>query len=595
MNLHQQFASYWEDDTLYPYAYWAHKSLQDGNICFDVTTIQQNEDFQAHIINSDTNLLNSQHITIDKNVIKPFIIQNNKLYFYKYFNYETRFLEMIQRFQKMSEKKKVERYHFIENLTIDDSIFDRNLENITLHTNPVDWQFVGAINGYINQFSILTGGPGTGKTTTIAKLLYIIQQEQSKLKIAMTAQTGKAAARMKETLSSNLIYQRLLMDKITPPISSTIHRLLGYIPNSNYFKHYANNPLDYDVIVVDEASMIDVPLFTKLMEAIDENRTRVIILGDQNQLSSIDAGSLLKDLCESVKTDEFKTVNQFSEDFISLVNQKLSNYKIDHSVYSVDRSKHPLIGKITGLEISRRFTADSQIGQLSAAVLNEDIEAVFKFNNREQLPTTNDLAAIHTDYNDIDVNRMIKLYEEYIKESDLKIALEKLNNVRVLCAVRNGKYGIYQYNQMIETALKSKKLIQTDQVLYHNRPILITKNTPELELYNGDIGIIRLDKGIPKAYFLIDNEIKEVAAALLNDMETVYAMTIHKSQGSEFNHVLMVLPKNESKILTKELIYTGITRAKKEIIVHSTEQVLTDGIQRQINRVSGIVERLNQN
>jgi len=346
---------------------------------------------------------------------------------------------------------------------------------------------------------------------------------------------------------------------------------------------------------VDEASMIDVPLFTKLMEAIDENRTRVIILGDQNQLSSIDAGSLLKDLCESVKTDEFKTVNQFSEDFISLVNQKLSNYKIDHSVYSVDRSKHPLIGKITGLEISRRFTADSQIGQLSAAVLNEDIEAVFKFNNREQLPTTNDLAAIHTDYNDIDVNRMIKLYEEYIKESDLKIALEKLNNVRVLCAVRNGKYGIYQYNQMIETALKSKKLIQTDQVLYHNRPILITKNTPELELYNGDIGIIRLDKGIPKAYFLIDNEIKEVAAALLNDMETVYAMTIHKSQGSEFNHVLMVLPKNESKILTKELIYTGITRAKKEIIVHSTEQVLTDGIQRQINRVSGIVERLNQN
>lgn len=593
MNIHQQFASYWEDDTLYPFAYWAHKSLQDGNICFDMDAIHSIDDLKPYPMDSNR-VKASPLVSNDPSDIKPFIIQNNKFYCYKYFNYESRFLETIQRFQKISDDKQKERYQLIEKLTIDASLYDQDLETISLQPNPVDWQFVGAINGYIQQFSILTGGPGTGKTTTITKLLYIIQQEQPDLKIAMTAQTGKAAARMKETLSANGIYQKLLMDKITPPISSTIHRLLGYIPNSHHFKHNTSNPLDYDVIIVDEASMIDVPLFTKLMEAIDENRTRVIILGDQNQLSSIEAGSLLKDLCESIKSNEYKTVNQFSKEFIDLVNQKLSTYPINMQ-YLNSNPKNPLTGKITGLEISRRFTSDSQIGLLSAAVLEEDLDGVLKFKQGDHQTTANDFAAIHSNYDEIDLNRMIGLYEDYINEADIKIALEKLNNVRVLCAVRNGKYGVYHYNALIETALKSKKLIRTDQVLYHNRPILITKNTPELELYNGDIGIIRVENGIPKAYFLMDNEIKEVAAALLNDLETVYAMTIHKSQGSEFNHVLMVLPQNESKILTKELIYTGITRAKKEIIVHATDQVFTDGINRKINRVSGIVERLNQN
>ena len=594
MNVHQQFASYWEDDTLYPYAYWAHKSLQDGNICFDVEALHSIDDLKPYSI--DSNLVkSSQFVSKDASDIKPFIIHNNQFYIYKYFQYETKVLEAIKELNAYSEKYYTERVEFMRQIKTFEVIIDQHLTQFETAKKVTDWQFVGALNGFLQQFSILTGGPGTGKTTTIAKLLWLLKEENPAIKVAMTAQTGKAAARMLESLEQNPIYIEQLKEIIQPK-ASTIHKLLGTKQYSPYFKHHKDNPLAYDVVIVDEASMIDVPLFAKLLEAIDPAATRIIVLGDQNQLVSIEAGSLLKDLCDSIKTDSHPTVNQFSADFVQLVNAKLNHHPIpDTSI--INSSKNPLIGKITGLEISRRFDDNSAIGQLSQAILEENTTKVDSFLQQRELKTEKESVTFNEDENDL--NYFVNLFKKYIQEPDIEKAIKELNKVRILCAVRQGLQGVYHFNQLVETALKRKRLIEKEEVYYENRPILVTKNNAALDLYNGDVGIIRKDKenkDIATAYFLKDGRIKAVPAALLNEIETVYAMTIHKSQGSEFDHVLMVLPKSQdSKLLTKELIYTGVTRAKKELFIESSAEVLLSGITRRINRASGVVKRLNQN
>lgn len=598
MNIHQQFAAYWSDDyILAPYAYWAHKSLNNGNICFTFNELNQKEEIQQHYNFVHSNIQNSPFVTIDPKIIKPFILYQDRFYIYKYFQYETKILEAIKQFNQYSENLYTKRVNTLSEIKSFDVIIDSSLSQFEANSPITDWQFVGAMNGYLQQFSILTGGPGTGKTTTIAKLLWILQKEDPSLKVAMTAQTGKAAARMLESLEKNNIYNDHLI-ALNPPKASTLHKLLGYKHLSPYFKHNKENPLPYDVVIVDEASMVDVPLFAKLLDAINPATTRVIVLGDQNQLVSIEAGSLLKDFCDSTKTENNPTVNQFNNNFVQFINSKLNNHFIP-STSIHNNSNNPLIGKITGLEISRRFDRTSFIGQLSHAILQENVEQVKEFIQQKKLKTNKELVQFNENDTDADLNYFVNLYENFIKEPNIEKAIEKLNSVRILCAVRQGLQGIHHYNQLVETALQNKKIIEKDEIFYENRPILVTKNNSALDLYNGDVGIIRKDKqnnGIATAYFLKDRKIKSVPAALLNDIETVYAMTIHKSQGSEFNHVLMVLPKSQdSKLLTKELIYTGITRAKKELFIESNKDVLLNGITRKINRASGVVERLNQN
>lgn len=571
-----KFASFFKEDPIYPFVYSLYEKMIDGHICLDLnevtsTTIDEIEyPVKVDLLND------SDFISKDIKVVKPFFLHDNQLYLYKYFVYETTILEYINRCNQNTtlKQKRIEQLNTFNEL---DHLLD-SFSNLEAETTLIDWQFIALIKSFIHSFSIITGGPGTGKTTTIAKLLTLLFKENNNLKVALAAPTGKAAIRMKEALMANAIFENIKQFMPTPE-GKTIHRLLGSKSNSHYFKHDKDNLLDYDVIIVDEASMVDLPLMSKLVSAIGPN-TRLILLGDQNQLSSVGAGSLLKDLCDN--SPNLKCV---SKEIFSLLKSKLPEEQLN--ALDVENTNSLLQDQITELQFSRRFSSTSNIGQISKAILTEDKDKIQTYTTIAQ---DKDIVFIDENHSEKHVDEIVELYADYTKKKNITQALKCLNSTRVLCATRESKEGIYALNQLIERKLIALNAIKVNSVFYENRPIMITKNTPELKIFNGDIGIIR--NGL--AHFDVGAEEPiSIHPGLLTNFETVYAMTIHKSQGSEFDHVLVVLPKGEeSKILTKQLLYTGVTRAKQKIIIQSSINTINKTLTNEVNRISGISNRL---
>lgn len=592
-DLHFQFTELVADKYLKPFAYLLSKRHSEGNICidlekenFDEEYNSWSEDIQKRILPFSTEkLLKATAIlSLDEFDKKPFIIFNNKLYTYRYFKYETQIIDKINQLianeKEALSKRKLElqtHKHVIAKLQ------DTNLE-IT------DWQLVACLNSYLNNFSIITGGPGTGKTTTIAKFLALLYTSSPDLKVALAAPTGKAAIRMVESLKNNrLAGEEPLKSKIEELEGTTIHRLLGYQKNSNYFKYNAENSLDYDVIIVDEASMIDVPMLAKLLAAIDPTK-RFILLGDKNQLASVEAGSMLGDLCNSAVISEEPTLNIFSDNRKNFLNKFLN---ASNTITSSNTPVSKCLNEhITELMLVRRITEEAKvIGQLSKAIIQEDVEEVNKLLKQDF-----DNLKVDTNYDNSVFENCISGYRAYIEEKDIKCAIEKLNAIRVLCAVREGKNGIYATNRKIETYLQTRKLLKLNSEDYENRPILVNKNNKELNLFNGDVGIIRTNaKGHKRAYFTDKNkEIREIVPTNIGSYDTVFAMTIHKSQGSEFDEVVIILPeKQESKMLNKELLYTAVTRARKKLTIQGTTEIILQTIQTRVKRTSGIMDRIN--
>jgi exodeoxyribonuclease V alpha subunit len=341
----------------------------------------------------------------------------------------------------------------------------------------------------------------------------------------------------------------------------------------------------HDVVIIDESSMIDAALFAKLLNAIGSH-TKLILLGDKDQLASIEAGSLFGDLCLAENA-----INQFSEDKLNFINKVITN-PLNQIPKPAKQSKHLLAEHIIELKFSHRFNSEKGIGKLSKAIINNEvavIEDFIKLQNDEQV-------SIHTDYSATAFENFIAGYQDYIQEKDIKTAFQKLNNLRVLCATREGEQGLYSTNKKIEDYLKGKSLISIIEEFYEHRPIMVTSNNYNLGLFNGDIGIIRKDEnGILRAHFESpDGEIIKILPGLLSKVETVFAMTIHKSQGSEFNQVLISLPNvEEIKILTRELLYTGITRAKSKVVILGSEQIILQTAKEQVQRASGIQNRFS--
>jgi exodeoxyribonuclease V alpha subunit len=605
---HQVFADYFENKPAKVLAYAVSQKLSEGNICLDIDAynrliasktvdeLKELNPFAETGMQFDLEDLESDsQISTPQGECQPLMMNGSKIYLQRYFQYETEILEQIAAFVKEEECSLDEkRALLISQKEFIKKLFDGNTypEGLSL-AERVNWPLVASLSAIQKNISIITGGPGTGKTTTVAKLLAILFRGSCDLKVALAAPTGKAAARMKESLSQAKDYLPDLSDEIKERFegmeAKTIHRLLGYVHNSPYFRYNKTNPLLYDVIIVDESSMISASLMSKLLMAVSPS-SRIILLGDKNQLASVEAGSILGDICLSLG-DEMNTFKPESAAFINdFMPDEASQIPADF--IRAEPSTNVLSEHIVELKRSHRFKGNEGIGLFSKALIQGSVS--------EQ--DYHDSANCQGEYVKVDETEQSQQmydfmlrYQSYIEEEDIIQALQKINDIRFLCAVHEGRYGVKHYNRLIERFLKEKNLLTPSTSYYENQPIIITSNDYALGLFNGDVGIIRKDEeGIYKAWFEnIDGTLKQVLPGFISSYETVFAMTIHKSQGSEFKAVAVILPKDENLAsLTRELLYTGITRGKKEVIVFGKKAVIDACAERKVERASGLTERI---
>lgn len=594
-NVHQQFAEFFGAEALKPFAYLVSKKLSEGHICVELSDIESEMEESSFYIKEEVPdvgaLTNEPLVSFKDGNKQPFVLHNNKLYLQRYFNYETIILNRIKAFvesEKAGENTRIAELKLHEAFI--KTLFDNgNQTKSSVKVENLDWQLVAAVTGVLNNFTIITGGPGTGKTTTVAKILAVLFTINPALKVALAAPTGKAAVRMAESLkSSRLSISEEVAAKFQAITPGTIHRLLKYIPDSPYFQHNSANPVNYNVVIVDESSMIDVALFAKLLGAIGPE-TKLILLGDKDQLASVEAGSLFGDLCKTRSG-----LNTASSERAQLINSLIADPERRLTAeYISQNDDHPLADHVIELKRSHRFTSDKGIGRFSKAIIQNDVTALTEYIQKKSA----EQVIIDTAYDNEVFEQFIAEYAEYIGEPDIKTALQKLNELRVLCAVREGEQGLYALNTAIENYLRKKKLINKNYEFYENRPVIITRNYYSLGLFNGDVGIVRPDEsGVLKVWFEdTDKELKSVLPGWIIEAETVFAMTIHKSQGSEYDQVLVVLPDNVNiPLLTRELLYTAVTRAKSNVIVQGSEAVILHTAAGVVKRASGIMERFNE-
>ncbi|MDP9902595.1 exodeoxyribonuclease V subunit alpha [Variovorax ginsengisoli] len=518
-------------------------------------------------------------------------------------------------------------------------------------TAQADWQKMACALAAGNVFSIVTGGPGTGKTTTVVKLLALLQSlhlhgradaddSVRALRIRLAAPTGKAAARLNESIAGAVRGLRLdglphgeLVRARIPTEVTTLHRLLGSRPDSRRFRHHVGNPLPLDVLVVDEASMVDLEMMAALLAALPDS-ARLVLLGDKDQLASVEAGAVLGELCRRAGEGHYLPSTR---DWLEAV----SGEKV--APQWVDAHGTPLDQAVAMLRHSHRFTADSGIGRLADAVNSGDVPALreiwrlpYPDLSRLSLASPGDAplralaidGAVHQFVNNgrgrylggealpppVGLRHYLETLHRLQPEANAKqevfdawarAVLEAHGRFQVLCALRRGPWGVEGLNQRIAALLVDAGLLTASQGWYLGRPVLVTRNDYGLGLMNGDIGItlalpqVGLD-GVPRLALRVAfaagdgaGTIRWVLPSRLQSVESVYAMTVHKSQGSEFTHAALVLPEHLNPVLTRELVYTGITRARHWFSLASadpTHRVMEDATRRRVRRASGLLD-----
>ena len=516
----------------------------------------------------------------------PLILDNkNRLYLYRYWEYENHVSEAISR--RMRED--------IPN--IDRTLLKGGLKRLfPKNDDDSKWLKVAAVIAAFKKFCVITGGPGTGKTFTMAKILALLLELSRKntLNILLAAPTGKAAARIGESVKAvktTLDCRDNIIDAI-PDEAHTIHRMLKTIPGSPYFRYNAENPLIADVVVVDEASMVDLALMSKLMAAVPDD-ARLIFIGDRDQLTSVETGFVMADICDRDHVHTFS--RYFCKQF-----QDITGQRIDVS-NEEQKDKPGIYDGMVFLKKSYRFAESRGIGECSRAVNHGKIDDAFFHlkNNPDQ---------IHwKEISEPDVlsealsEWVIQRYSEYLNEDDPHKALALFSRFKILCAVKVGSLGVNAINSLVERILSGNGLIDPDKFSpgpwYRGRPVLVTRNDYSLELYNGDVGVtMTAPDSRSKELFVyfqgVSGETRRFLPSRLPDHETAYATTVHKSQGSEFETVLLILPNRDYPVLTRELLYTGMTRARKNISIWGTEGIIKTTLSRKIERTSGLKDAL---
>ncbi|HEX4107295.1 MAG TPA: exodeoxyribonuclease V subunit alpha [Solirubrobacteraceae bacterium] len=410
------------------------------------------------------------------------------------------------------------------------------------------------------RLAVIAGGPGTGKTTTVARIVaLLLEQGIDPSLVALAAPTGRAAARLQEAVNAQadaLAVAEPVREALRALGAGTLHRLLGWRPDSHSrFRHDASTRLPHDVVIVDETSMVSLSLMTRLLEAV-RPQARLILLGDPGQLTSIEAGAVLGDIVAPAPA----------------------------GVVVLDRV-HRFGGAIARLARAVR----EGDGEDALRALAEAPDEEVRWIDLSGGDSDGALAPIREP-----TVAAARSMTRAAREGDPRAALEALASVRVLCAHRRGPHGVSAWTARIERWLAGEiEGFAAGGRWYPGRPLLVTANDHGLRLYNGDTGVIVVgEAGRPLAAFARAEQLVRVSPARLQDVETVYAMTVHKSQGSQFATTVVVLPEPGSRILTRELLYTAITRARRRLILAGTEEALLAAISRPIARASGLRERL---
>lgn len=445
---------------------------------------------------------------------------------------------------------------------------------------PDDQQRLAVANAMGSGFSVISGGPGTGKTFTVTKLLAALQcLNNHQLRIAMVAPTGKAAQRLNESVAAAKVIlqkQGVLAPEDLPGIpenATTLHRCLGVIPGQHEFRHNAANPLLFDLLLVDEASMVDLPMMYRLLQALPHEAS-LILLGDPDQLPSVSAGSVLADLTPRPHPGYSAARQQWLQQLAGSSSPMASGKNADY---------------LSVLTDSRRFAEKGGIGRLGAAVIAGEAEKSWDILDSRipglQLQKEGDLHSW--------LDGWIETYYQLLLQTgDVQQAFVLLGAFRILCVTRSGPQGAEQVNEYIEVQLRRTGLICTDGKWHPGCPVMVTRNHYELDLYNGDTGLIVQHDGQLRAAFAKGDELHYFSPLRLPSLEAVYAMTVHKTQGSEFERVALLLPDNDLPLNSRELLYTGITRARNELMIRASEAIWKKAVQRNVERYSGLPDRL---
>ncbi|WP_237385916.1 exodeoxyribonuclease V subunit alpha [Xenorhabdus sp. Sc-CR9] len=462
----------------------------------------------------------------------------------------------------------------------------------------IDWQKVAAAVAVTSRISVISGGPGTGKTTTVAKLLVTLIKlhEGQQLSIQLAAPTGKAAARLTESLRDAVKKLALTPEqwRSIPEQAQTIHRLLGAQPDSQKLRYGRDNPLSLDILIIDEASMVDLPMMAHLIDALPP-RVKVIFLGDKDQLASVEAGAVLGDICRFAEQGySAKRAEQLGQ----LTGCQLTSYSVPDSDNKVSAVRDCLCL----LRKSYRFNSDSGIGQLASAVNQGDRKGVSAVLNHAFPDVYFNPLSVDEDYQRL-LTETASGYYQYLtmvnEGASEKAILAEFNRFRLLCGLREGPFGVVGLNQRLEQLLHRKGVITLSNNVenrgYAGRPVMILRNDSTLGLFNGDIGImLRNQDNELKAYFqLSDGQIKGFQPSRLPQHETAYVMTVHKSQGSEFEHTALVLPTQYSPIVSRELVYTALTRAREKLTIYAHRPVLDKAVATTTQRRSGLAAWFN--
>lgn len=561
----------------------------DGHVCADL------DDLAAALGDgSDTETLRQRLLASgvtgrpgSRGAMPLILDRDGRLYLHRYFDYECRLARSLAGRQAAQGAAEVPAALGARLA----SLFAANRATLG---DEADWQRIAVAMALLGRVTVISGGPGTGKTTTVVSLLACLLEEDPDCRIALAAPTGKAAARMTEAVRLRAGHLPPEIQARLPTESYTIHRLLGVMPEGNRFRHHAGNRLAIDTLVVDEASMLDLALATRLIEAVPDE-ARIVLLGDKDQLAAVESGAVFAELSADPSLSEARI-----EQLASLCALPRAAIRAPQAA-----AHGGLRDQVAWLTRNFRFAGDSGIGRLARDInsgdgdgaiarLREDASGALRWlDDGASAPDSEASQAILAGYAD---------YLEALRAAGASVpaAAAAFARFRTLCAVRDGARGVDAINRLVGRHFRAALSHPLDpgepSEWYPGRPVIVLRNDYVLKLFNGDIGIVMPDDSGALVVFFPDGKtgFRAVAPVRLPDHETAFAMTVHKSQGSEFDHVLVLLPEGHSPVLTRELVYTAVTRARLRVTLVGGAPVLEKAIQTPTRRRSGLPARFRE-